>query len=153
MKKQYTSIILLTVLCLLLTGCKGKKVETTCKSSSKQTNYEINTKYTINSRKDIVESVKINQTITSDDKKVLSDFEKQLKDQYKSNKSLYGGYTYNIKVKGKKLTSKVTINYEKLDMKKFVKDNGAMKDYVDKDNNFTLEGAKKLYKSTGAKCE
>lgn len=151
--KKYISIVAVIVLCLFLTGCKGKKVVTNCSSSSKQTNYEIKTEYAINSRKDIVESVEINQTITSKDNKVLTNFEKQLKDQYKSNASLYGGYTYDVKVKGKKLTSKVTINYEELNMKKFVKDNGAMKDYVNKDNKFTLEGAKKLYKSTGAKCE
>ncbi len=149
--KKYLSIVSVIVVSLFLTGC-GKKV-VSCKSSSKQTNYTIETKYTINSRKDIVESININQTISSKDEKILKDFEKQLKEQYKSNNSLYGGYSFDIKIKGKKLTSKVTINYEKLDMKKFVKDNGAMKDYVDKDNNFTLEGAKKLYKSTGAKCE
>ena len=151
--KKYIGVINVVVLCLILTGCKGKKIVTTCTSSSKQTNYEISTKYIINSRENIVENVIVNQTITSKDENLLKEFEKQLKEQYKSNKSLYGGYTSDVKINGKKVVSKVTINYEKLNMKKFVKDNGAMKDYVNKENKFTLEGAKKLYKSTGAKCE
>lgn len=151
--KKYIGVISVVVLCLILTGCKGKKIVTTCTSSSKQTNYEISTKYIINSRENIVENVIVNQTITSKDENLLKEFEKQLKEQYKSNKSLYGGYTSDVKINGKKVVSKVTINYEELNMKKFVKDNGAMKDYVNKENKFTLEGAKKLYKSTGAKCE
>lgn len=151
--KKYIGVINLVVLCLILTGCKGKKIVTTCTSSSKQTNYEMSTKYIINSRENIVENVIVNQTITSKDENLLKEFEKQLKEQYKSNKSLYGGYTSDVKINGKKVVSKVTINYEELNMKKFVKDNGAMKDYVNKENKFTLEGAKKLYKSTGAKCE
>ena len=152
MKRNITLSIII-VLCLFLTGCKGKQVITTCSNSNKQINYEISTKYKISSREDIVESVKISQTIKSKDKKVLKDFEKQLNEQYSLNKSLYGGYSYDIKVKGKKISSKVTIDYEKLNMKKFIKDNGAMKDYINKNNKFTLEGAKKLYESTGAKCE
>ena len=152
MKRNITLSIII-VLCLFLTGCKGKQVITTCTSSSKQINYTIKTKYIINSRKNMVESVNINQTIISKDKKILSDFKNQLDGQFSINKSLYGGYTYNIKVKNKKLVSKTIINYEKLNMKKFIKDNGAMKDYINKNNKFTLEGAKKLYESTGAKCE
>ena len=37
-------------------------------------------------------------------------------------------------------------------MKKFSTDNAAMKDYIDKDYNYTIDGAKRYYESIGAKC-
>lgn len=150
--KKFLKLLLIVLVCIFLTGC-GKKTTLECSSNSKQTNYEINTNYTIKAKKDIVNEVKIKQVIKSKDKKILENFEKQLKKQYQLNKKIYGGYTYELKIKGKELIADVTINYEELNMKKFVKNNGAMKDYLNKDNQFTLEGAKKLYKSTGAKCE
>ena len=109
--------------------------------------------YKIIAKKDIVNKVEITQVIESDDEKVLKDFKSQLEEQYKSNKKTYGGYTYKVNIKGKKLTADVTIDYKKFDLDKFVKANGAMKEYVNKKNELTLDGAKKMYKSTGAKCK
>ena len=45
-----------------------------------------------------------------------------------------------------------TFEVLKDDLDKFVKDNPAMKSYVDKDNNITLSGIKTMYESMGAKC-
>lgn len=147
------NLILFICFCLLLTGCNVEKVVVNCKSSTKQSNYSIKSNYKIISRKDIVEKVTIKQVIKSGDNDVLKKFEKQLLEQYKSNNNFYGGYKYDIKIVKKQLIADIAIDYEKINMKKFVKDNVAMKDYVNKKNQFTLNGAKKLYQSTGAKCE
>lgn len=149
MKKGISLVVVLS-LCILLTGC-GKVMK--CSSSSEQKNYNISTDYKIESSGKIVTKVTIKQVIESKDKKVLENFKKQLEDQYKSNNTVYGGYDYKVKISGKKLTADVTINYKKFDLDKFVKTNGAMKEYVNKDNKLTVDGAKKMYKSTGATCK
>ena len=151
--KKYISLIIVLFLCIIVSGCKKKYDITTCKSTNKQEKYTIETKYTIESTKGIVEKVKLNQTIKSDNEEVLKDFEKNQKEQYGINKSLYGGYTYDINIKNKKVIINVTIDYTKIKMKKLLEDNVAMKKYVDKNNKFTLEKAKKLYQVTGNKCE
>lgn len=148
--KKLIGVGLVLSLCLLLTGC-GKTMK--CSSKSPQKNYDISTDYTIKSSGKIVTSVTIKQVIESKDKKVLENFKKQLEDQYKNNNTVYGGYKYKVTINGKKLTADVTIDYKKFDLDKFVKTNGAMKEYVNKDNKLTVEGAKKMYESTGAKCK
>lgn len=148
--KKIINVGLVVALCILLTGC-GKTIK--CSSKSPQKNYDISSDYTIKSKGDIVTSVTIKQVIESKDKKVLENFKKQLEEQYKSNNTVYGGYNYKVKINGKKLTADVTIDYKKFDLEKFVKTNGAMKEYVNKDNKLTVDGAKKMYKSTGAKCK
>lgn len=148
--KKLINVGLVLCLCLLLTGC-GKTLK--CSSSSEQKNYNISTDYTIKSSNKIVTKVTIKQVIESKDKKVLKNFKKQLEDQYKSNNTVYGGYDYKVVIKGNKLTADITIDYKKFDLEKFVKVNGAMKEYVNKDNKLTVEGAKKMYKSTGATCK
>ena len=148
--KKIVSLVVVLSLCILLTGC-GKALK--CSSSSEQKNYSISTDYVIKSNKDIVTKVTIKQVIESSDKKVLKNFESQLKSQYESNNKAYGGYDYKLKISGKKLTADITIDYTKFDLDKFVKANAAMKEYVNKNNKLTLEGAKKMYKSTGATCK
>lgn len=151
--KKYINLILIICLSLLLAGCRESKNVLKCSSLSKQSNYSIKTNYEIESSKDIVEKVIIEQIIESNDSNILDEFKRQFLEQYKANNISYGGYKYSVKIKENKLTAKIDIDYDKVDMQKFIKDNGAMKDYVNKKNQFTLNSAKKLYQSTGAKCE
>lgn len=148
--KKTLSLVAVLSLCILLTGC-GKAIK--CSSSSEQKNYDISTDYKIESSGKIVTKVTINQVIESKDKKVLNNFKKQLEEQYKNNNTVYGGYSYKVNIKGKKLTADITIDYKKFNLDKFVKANSAMKEYVNKDNKLTVEGAKKMYKATGATCK
>ena len=96
--KKYLNIVVILLICLLLTGCGNNKVILKCSGESKQTNYTISTNYEVVSKKNIVSKVNIKQVIKSDDKKVLSNFKKQLSNQYKSNNNTYGGYKYNINI-------------------------------------------------------
>ena len=143
-------VVLLFLLLIIFGGSK----KTVCNLVSNQTKngYKLETKYEIFSKGDIVSTVKINETITSKDDKKLEKFEKQLNDQYKFNQNTYKGYTFKVIKNGNKVTTDVTINYNNFDMAKFIKNNEAMKQYT-KNNKLTLEGAKKLYESTGAKCK
>ncbi len=65
----------------------------------------------------------------------------------------YGGYEYKIDINDNELNANITIDYTKYNMQKFVSDNVAMKEYVNENNELTLEGAKKYYESIGSKCD
>ena len=153
--KKYLSIVVLFSLCILLTGCKGKLINTKCSSESDQTasGYKISDSYNISSRKNIVEKIELKRVIEKDDINKLNNFKNNLDRQYKDNNSKYDGYSYNIKEEDNKLLIELTIDYTKIDMNKFVTDNVAMKNYVNDKNQLTLDGAKKMYETSGNKCE
>ena len=142
------------VLLLLLLILQNINKTVTCSSTSDQSKngYILSTEYVIKSKNKIVKSVNIKETITSKDEKLLSNFEKQFKEQYEYNKKAYGGYKFKVTNKNGKVTTNVEIDYSKFDMEKFTTNNVAMKQYT-KNNKLTLEGAKKLYESTGATCK
>ena len=147
MNKKYFSI-------LLLTGC-NKEVITKCELTSDQSlnGYNIYTKYDIYSEKELVNKVIIKQKISSKNKTILSHYEKQLNELYKNNNANYGGYSSKIINKDGKITSTTTIDYNKMDLKKYVKDNPAMRKYINNKNQVTLSNMIKMYELTGAKCE
>ena len=140
---------------ILLTGCGDKKQVSKCTLNSDQSasGYTINSTYEIYSTNDIVSSVKTKEVVTSKNTTILAYFEDLLNKQYKSASETYGGYTYKVTNKDGKVTSEVTINYDKMNLSKFVKDNASMKSYVNKSNKLTLDGVKKIYEGLGATCK
>lgn len=143
--------VLLLFVFLLLMFC-NKKVICTNSSDQSSNGYVLETKYVIKANFNKVNTITITENIVSKDKNVLDKFEKQLNDNYSYNKKTYGGYSYKVTNGDGKVTSNVTINYKKFDMKKFIDDNEAMKKFT-KNNKLTLSGAKKMYESTGAVCK
>lgn len=155
MKKILSLLIVFTAL-FLLSGCslaKTKITKCTLTSDQSASGYVLDSTYEIYSKGDVVYKVSTKEVVTSKNNTVLQYFEKTLKDQYKSSNDIYGGYSYDVKTKDGKVSSTVTIDYNKMDLNKFVKNNTAMKSYVNKNNKLTLEGAKKLYESLGATCK
>ena len=153
--KKYVGIagvlVVVIVLFIIIFLCGGS--ELVCKSTSKQSNYEMETEYTISYSSDIVNKVLIKQTIKSSDKNILKQFKEQLKNQYSFNKKIYGGYDYSVKDGNNKIDLEVTINYDEINMKKYINNNQSMKKYINKDNKLTINKAKALYKTTGATCK
>lgn len=149
------------ILCLLMIliitgcGCNKKYTTNTCELVSDQSSsgYISYKTYKIYSTKDLVNKVEITEEIKSNKKDILDFFEKQLKTQYKEADKKYKGYKYSVKIKNSKVISKVTINYNKLDMDKYIKDNSAIKAYVNSDNKLTREGAIKMYETMQASCK
>lgn len=143
------------VLVLLLTGCFDKKDVSKCTLNNDQSasGYTINSTYNIYSTNGVVNSVETKEIVTSENTTILAYFEDLLKKQYEAANKSYGGYKFEVSKSDKKVTSTVSINYDKMDLAKFIKDNTAMKSYVNKSNKLTLEGAKKLYESLGATCK
>ncbi len=153
--KKFVKLTFAFMLVVLLTGCLGKDKVTKCTMTSDQSasGYKMTSEYNVYSSKDEVNKVQTTETIESKNNTILAYFEKQLKSQYKANNDSYGGYKYEITNKDGKVVSKVTIDYSKMNLKKFVKDNPAMKSFVNKSNKITVEGIKSMYQSMGAKCE
>ncbi len=153
--KKYFKFLFVLMFVFLLAGCKVGKNVTKCSLVSDQSasNYVLKSDYKIYSSKDIVKQVETVETVESKNNTILAYFEDQLKKQYKSYNDTYKGYKYEVTNKDGKVVAKVTIDYTKMDLNKFVKDNPAMKSYVDKNNNITLKGIKTMYQSMGAKCD
>ena len=151
MRKYIKSLLVLLVV-TVLSGCSSKLDTAECSFESKQSDYKIESKYKIYYKKNIVKKVDIDEVISSSSKDKLEEFSNSFKSQYESNNSMYGGYTYNIKINKDKLKLSVSIDYTSFNMKKFIDNNAAMKEYVDKDNKLTLDGAIKMYEASGSKC-
>lgn len=153
--KKFVKLTFALMLVVLLTGCLGKNKVTKCTLNSDQSasGYKIKSEYNMYTSGDIVTKVVTTETVESKNNTILAYFEKQLKTQYKTNNDKYGGYTYKITNKDGKVVSEVTIDYSKMNLNKFVKDNPAMKSYVNKSNKLTTKGVKSMYQSLGATCE
>lgn len=148
--------LLLIIICLLLVGCKNEKsVSNTCKLISDQSanGYKSTTKYVIYSKDGVVKTIEQTEVVESNNKNILDFFSKQYEKQYNNYSDTYGGYTYTGKIDNNKLTSKIVIDYNKVDMKKYIEDNNGIKKYVNKNNMFTLDGIIKMYKNIGATCK
>lgn len=155
--KKGVKFLVVSLLTVLLVGCSSKeeKVVKTCTLNSDQSanGYTLSATYKIYATNNVVTSVETEEIVTSDNEQIRDYFESKLKTSYETANKTYGGYAYNIKTKGNKVSSKVTIDYTKMNLKKFMESNTAMKAYVNKDNKITLEGAKNIYENLGATCK
>lgn len=155
MKKGF-KILFISLFVFLLAGCdNGKEIVTKCELTSNQTSsgYSLDSTYEIYSKGGVVNKVKTKEVVTTEKDDILTYFETYLNQSYKTASDTYGGYTYKVTKSDKKVSSDVTIDYNKMDLDKFVSDNSVMKAYVNKDNKVTLEGVTKIYESLGATCE
>lgn len=124
----------------------------TCTLSTDVSTYQVEATYNIMYKSDVVEKVETVEVVTSDDQDILDTFEDTLNQQYKTMKRTYGGYEFEVTNNGSKVESRVTIDYNKVDMDQLVKDSDELEDYVNSNNRLTVDGITKLYKSMGATC-
>ena len=146
-------LILVIIFLIILIYFSLREKKTTCIFESNQKDYQISTKYNIYSKKNLVTKIKLKSIIKSSNDKVLNDMKKDINNQYKTLDKKYSGYNYKLKIIRNKLYINVSINYKKHDMKMFIYDNRAMKEFVNDKKQYTLNGAKKYYKSIGSKCK
>ena len=155
MKKNLIFGIFALFSVLFLTGCGSseKTINCTNKSDQSSSGYVLDSQYKIYASGDVVNKVETTETIESSNNTILSYFEKTLKEQYQSNNDKYGGYNFDITTEDGKLVSKVTVDYSKMDLAKFIEDNAAMKSFANEDNKLTVDGVKTMYESLGAICK
>lgn len=155
--KKYIKFLFIFSFIFLTIGCTNNNEEIVrkCTLSSDQSSngYKLDSIYEIHAKGKEVKSVITEEIVTSSSEEILTYFEEQLNSTYNTANETYGGYTIDIKKDSNKLTSKVTIDYTKMDMDKFIENNSGMKTYINSNNKLTLNGATKIYESLGATCE
>lgn len=153
MKKFIYGALAIGIL-FLLSGCgaKEKTIECTLSSNDKINGYQLNSTYTIYAKGDSVEKVVTKEEVTSDSEEILNYFESTLKTTYEAADKAYGGYQYSVDKKDNKVVSDVTIDYNKMNVKQYVTDVPALKNYV-KNDKLTVEGLTSLYEGMGATCK
>lgn len=153
---KYIKIISLVFIVVLLSGCGEQKEFTktcTLTSNNPVDGYKLDTEYKIYGKGKIAEKVVTIETVTSDNDEILDYFEKTLKSTYETTNKEYGGYTNKVTNKDGKLVSETTIDYTKMDLEKYVKDNSVMKNYVNSKNELLADGVQKIYEALGATCK
>ena len=146
------ALIILSVVFLALTGCGKKSGTIKCTMDKDLTYYKIESTYKINYTGKTVDSVETVERAITDNSTVLDTLEKTLKETYENANKTYGGYTIDIKKSDKDVVSTVTIDYNKMNISQFVKDQPSLKSYVDGDK-LTVDGIKSIYVAMGATCE
>lgn len=154
--KKCVKILSLVFAIVLISGCGSKKefVKTcTLTSNDPTTGYKLNAEYKIYGQGDVANKVVTVETVATDDKDSLDYFEEYFKSTYDSINETYGGYTNKVTNKDGKVTSETTVDYNKMNLEQYVKDNSAMKNYVNKDNKMLVDGLVKTYEALGATCK
>lgn len=155
--KKMVKLSLIISLALVLTGCGNEDTElvTKCKLTSNvpASNYSLNSNYTVYSKNDVVNKVVTEEVVSSENENILNYFKEQLESTYKAQNDAYGGVTNEVKVEDGKITSLTTIDYNKMNLKKYVEDNSILNNYVNDDNKLTNAGVVGIYQSLGAVCE
>lgn len=154
--KKVVRIFSLLIVMILIAGCGSQKeVVKTCKltQTDPTQGYKLESTYTIYGTGKAVDRVETTESITSENQEILDYFETYLKDTYDQTNKVYGGYDVNVTNESGKVVSKVTIDYSKMNLEKYVEDNTSMKAYMTKQNKILVSGMQSLYESLGAICE
>ena len=106
--------------------------------------------YTVKYSGEYVNLVDTIETINSENEQWIEYYKNALEETYKPYKNLKF-YDYDIKTTKNTLTSKVTINYEKIDMNKFLEINQST--IFIENGKVSLEKLKSYYELIGATCE
>lgn len=121
-----------------------------CTYTSSNDIYKINTKYEIKFKNRIVSNLYTEEIIEASDEKMLNEYKTSL-DLVYSKYSNLKYYDNSVTIKNNKLISKTNINYEKLDISKFIaldKNNRKLLT----NNKLELKKLKKTYTDSGARC-
>ena len=153
MKKALLIILLCGV--ILLSGCgdKEQKLNCTLTKNDVVNGYKMTSHYDVTSKNKIVTKVITTETVESEDTEVLDYFKSYIEEAYTKMNEAYGGYDFKTTLEDKKLVVNTTIDYTILNLEQLSKDDSSMKQFVDEDNNLTLDGIKKMYEILGASCK
>lgn len=153
-KKVIFSLLVLVIITisvvLLLNIIYPKNGLMICTYTSSNDIYKINTKYEIKFKNRIVSNLYTEEIIEASDEKMLNEYKTSL-DLVYSKYSNLKYYDNSVTIKNNKLVSKTNINYEKLDISKFIaldKNNRKLLT----NNKLELKKLKKTYTDSGARC-
>lgn len=154
--KKYFLLAASIVSLFLVTGCgkeEAKTIECTLNRKDVITNYELEAKYVINYVDSKVNTVETTEKVTSDSKTVLDTFKTTFDNSYGKMNDNYGGYDYKVKTTSNSVTSSVTVDYNKMDLNKLVKDEPTIKNLMTNKNKLDAAKMQKNYEGMGATCK
>lgn len=153
-KKVIFSLLILAIITisvvLLLNIIYPKNGLMICTYTSSNDIYKINTKYEIKFKNRIVSNLYTEEIIEASDEKMLNEYKTSL-DLVYSKYSNLKYYDNSVTIKNNKLVSKTNINYQKIDISKFIaldKNNRKLLT----NNKLELKKLKKTYTDSGARC-
>ena len=158
MKKK---IFILLISLFAITGCNNKEENKSKSLDSFKCFYEVsNTNlgytsssvYTVYYKGEYVDNVDITETVTADSSDVLDSIKQSIKDMYDPLKEKYKGYSYKITRDNKKMISKVNIDYNKMDITTYLRDNPEQEEYFEGDK-LTIDGILEIYNSMQIGCD
>ena len=155
MKKVLQGVVF-SMLILMASGCGNEKeVMKTCTMTTNNVaeNYKMENEYKVYGKGKVATKAVTIETVTSEDQEVLDYLEDYVRTSYEKNNKAYGGYSHKLTNENGKLVSETTIDYTKMDVKKFVEDNSVMKNYVNSKDQLLIDGLLAIYKATGATCK
>ncbi len=151
MKKRILLGLFIFVGVISLTGC-GSKEKLTCKSSSKLSeNVTITRESTITYKDDKVLEVETEEIFVSKSNDYLSAYKTAIESSYKTYDNLKY-YEYNIKLDDDKLITTTKINYEKIDLAKFIKADGNNSSII-KEGKVSKDKLVKVYEDNQMTCK
>lgn len=152
--KKIKFLVLLIMLTLLV-GCNSnnsKEAIKTCKLDKSMSDYRIISEYNIYGQNGVANKVVTIERIVSSDEDTLDFFETYMKNIYEDINNQYGGYIINIEKKDDEVVSKITIDYNEMDLEKYTKDNNAQ-ELVNSNNQMLISSLVSMYEASGAVCE
>lgn len=152
---KYIKIVLPVFLVgILFTGC-GKNYKTLkCNNSINTGDLNYTAEYEINyDENDVVKFVNVTEKIVSDNAEYLEQAKEETKKTYEESNSTYGGYDCSVKVNGDTLLAKCNLDYEKMNLKKFIEDNPSISSIIKGKDSIKLDESIQIYEALGAKCD
>lgn len=143
-------ILLLLIMVFLVTN-NHKSGKMKCVYTSTSDVIETSSVYLITYKNNIVSKLESKEVIISNDENMLNEYKTTLELVYNEYNNLKY-YDNSITLKDNKLETITKVNYEKLDINKFISINKSNKDLFT-NNKVKLSTLKKIYKQNGAKCK
>ena len=108
---------------------------------------KINFNFEIHGNKETntVNKVVSTQIIETDKKEILNSYSNRYDSKYKEINDQYSGFNYSIENKDNKLIFKLTIDYNKFDMIKFLTENSEIQMLLDDENRIKTNELKAYY--------
>lgn len=151
MKKRVLLSILIFIGLIALTGCGSKKTITCSSSSELSENVTITRKSTITYKDDKVLNVETKEVFKSKSTDYLDAYKTAMESSYKSYDDL-DNYEYKIKLDDDELITITNINYEKMDLTKFIKADGNNSSII-KDGRVSKDKLIKVYEENQMICK
>ena len=149
------SVVIGIMAIILVTIISNQNKTFSCTQTSDQPNlgYKTETTIKIFYNDNQTKRVKSTKNIETNNKEKLDELVDNYTSQYDLNNTNYGGYSKtSSKTDDMHATFIGEIDYEKVDMQKFIEDNPAIKQYTD-NGKLTKDGTKRMYEASGFICK